>query len=495
MRVRNCKKKAIVAAMVLCLGLAACSPKEKEADKKQEQEVQITEAVQEQGGTTEKSETAGNVMSGEPVGSTDAAESDVTGFDAVDTGIQGMQLIAKGDFNGDGTEDSLCTKKIGEAGLTKGLYVNLQTESGELSSEVPETITISCFQESKTEFEIACGKLSLGTTTLAEEPAYGVLGKYLEKTLGMKKDGDRYDIEVTRDDVSVIEADNHNGAALLFNGTLTVEEKLLEVAWTLEYSPGNGTWMFTSVELPLWNITGTTAGWETTRAEWSEMVKRNLYRGYLDESACYQDVNSKQDFDGDGTLDRIWRDLSDGESYFVHFGNGEKLLIADDFNGIHIECEILSMSEDKTAFWFKEAGMSTGGDWAKLRLYERTEAGLVPMELPEGPTLRAEAVTEREIAFYWKEQEPVGTFSLDSVECFAGLTMEEWLEDYTEEENGAYIFRLNEYDTCSLTEGSVPERGAIEWKLYVGDKWGCVTFAWITEYVDDTWQVTKAFLQ
>lgn len=481
MNLKKYKKKLIVTVGLLCVALAACSQQEKEADNRQKP--QTTEAIQENTGNAEKVGTVGIDGSGESVGSSDAAGSVTTG----------MIPVAKADINGDGAVDSVYTKKIGEAGMTKGLYVNLQSESGELSLEVPETITISCFQESKTEFDITCGNLSLGTTTLAEEPAYGVLGKYLEKTLGMRKDGDRYDIEVIRDDVSVIDADNHNGSALMLKGSLAVEEKLLDVTWTLEYSLGK--WMLTSVELPLWNVTGTTTGWETTRAEWSEMVKRNRYVGYLDESACYQDVNSKQDFDGDGTLDRIWRDLSDGESYTLHFGNGETLLITDNFNGSHIECEVWSVTEDKTAFWFWEAGMSTGGDWAKLHLYEQSEEGLVRMELPEGPTLRAEAATEREIAFYWKELEPVGTLSLDSVECFAGLTTEEWLEQYTSEENGAYIFGLTDYNTCFKQEGSAPGRGAIQWSKYLGDKWGCVTFAWVTEYVDDAWQVTSVFLR
>lgn len=494
MRLTGYKKKMIAVAIILCFGFAACSPKEKEANKKQEQEAQITESAQEQAGAAEKGGNAGSVANGEQAGNAGDAEPDGAGTGDAGSDLPEMQLIAKGDFNGDGTEDSLSTKRIGEFGITKGLYVDFQSGAGEQVSVVPEAITISCFSESKTEFKITCGNLSLGTTTLAEEPAYGLLGKYLEKTLGMKKDGDRYDIEVVCNEVSVIAADNHKGSAILFKATLAVEEKLLDVTWTREYSLGNGKWMLTSVELPLWNITGNDTGWETTRAEWSEMEKRNLYMGYLDESDTYQNVDSKQDFDGDGTLDRIWRDLSDGESYSVHFGNGEKLLITDKFNGSHIECTVLQLTEEITVFWFLEAGMSTGGDWAKLYLFQQTEDGLVPMELPDGPTLRAEAVADREIAFYWNGQEPVGTLNLDSVDCFARLTTKKWLEDYTEEESGAYVFGLTGYDTCSLTEGSVPGRGAIRWNTYIGDKWGKAIFSWVTEYSGDSWKITEVFL-
>ncbi len=464
MRLQKYRKRMFIGTVVCCLALAACASGEQEVNKPQNTEVNRQEEVPEPTGT------AGDKEGVEPV----------------------WIPVAKIDLTGDGVDESVFAGEVMESGEYKGLYATGQSESGEVALVVPEKITILCHQESKTEFDISCSNISLGRTTLAEEPAYGVLGKYLEKTLGMKKSGDLYEIDVNCDTYSIIEAENHKGSAFLFKGTLPVEEKLLEVSWTLEYSLDK--WMVTSVELPLWNITGTNTGWETTRGEWLEMVKRNRYMGYLDESADFQDVNSKQDFDGDGTLDRIWRDLSDGESYSIHFGNGEELLITDDFNGTHIDCVVWPMTEDKTAFWFREGGMSTGGDWCKLYLFEQTEDGLIPMELPVGPDLRAEAASEREIAFYWKEQETVGTLNLDSVSCFAEDSTEEWLEQHTEEENGTHIFRLYGYDTCSMTEGSVPERGAIRWNAYSGDKWGKATFSWVTEYVDEAWEITDVFL-
>ena len=468
MRLQKYRKRLFVTGVVLCLALAACASGKQEVNKPQNTEVHSSEDTPET--TPGITETADKEEEVEPV----------------------WVPVAKIDLTGDGVDESVFAGEVMESGEYKGIYVTGQSESGEVSLAVPEKITILCHQESKTEFDISCSNISLGRTTLAEEPAYGVLGKYLEKTLGMKKSGDLYEIDVNCDTFSIIEAENHKGSAFLCKGTLPVEEKLLDVSWTLEYSLDK--WMVTSVELPLWNITGTTTGWETTRGEWSEMVKRNRYMGYLDESACFQYVDSKQDFDGDGTLDRIWRDVSDGESYSIHFGNGEELLITDDFNGTHIECVVWQMTEDKAVFWFKEAGMSTGGDWCKLYLYEQTEAGLVRMELPEKPALRAEVATEREIEFYWREQEPVGTLSLDSVSCFAEWTVEEWLEEYTEEENGAYIFQLYDYDTCFMAEGSVPERGAIRWNAYIGDKWGKATFTWVTEYIDGAWEITDVFL-
>ncbi len=479
MRFRNLKKKLVINAVLLCLGLAACSQKEKETDKQSEQEAQITEVAQENtedAGTVGSGGQADNVESGGQSGSSDTAGSE----------IPGMMLIAKADFNGDGVVDSISTKKIGELGMTKGLYVNLQNESGDISMEVPEKITISCIQESKTEFDVACGNLSLGTTTLAEEPAYGALGKYLEKTMGMKKSGDIYTLDVNCDNVSLVAADNHKGSALLCKGSLTVEEQLLEVTWTLEYSLGE--WLVTSVEMPVWNSSETKPGWKRARAEWSEMLKKNRYVGYLDESVCYQSIKSVQDFDGDGILDRIWRDLSDGESYTIHFGNGEEFLITDEFNGDWINCYVWQMTEDMTMFWFQECGSGTGGGWTKLYLFKQTGAGLIPVELPEGPTLRAEVDSERKIAFYWEEHGKVDTLYLDEISSFAELTAEEWLECYTSEENGVHLLNLSWYDECYMMGES------IQWRTRVGNKWKVITFAWDTKYVDGVWQITNVFI-
>lgn len=462
MKLKKYRKKMMLLSFFFCAAMVACSKGEKKTDTQQNTEQTITEAV---------TKLTGNAVKEEP---------------------KVPVLLAKTDMTGDGIDDSVCVKELDEAGRMKGLYVTWQNDSGELSLEVPEYITITCSTESTTEFRISCDNLSLGTTRLAEEPAYGTLGPYLEKTIGMKKYGNLYKIDVYCDEVSLTEAENHNGTAFLFKGKIDMEEQELDVTWTLEYSLGE--WLVTSVELPLWNISGTTTGWETARAKWSEMVKRNRYVGYLDEAAYYQDIKSVQDYDGDGMEDRIWRDLSDGESYTIRFGNGEECLITDDFNGSYLDCQLLHLTEEKTVAWFREAGMSTGGDWMKLYLFERTEEGLKHMELPVGPALRVEKVSEREIAFYWGEQEPVGTLALDSVSAFADLTTDEWLEQYISKENGESIFRLYGYDKCFMMDGSVPERKAIQWHTDIGDKWGKATFAWVTEYIDGAWQVTDVSL-
>ncbi len=481
MSLRNFGKIVIVAVMVLGLGLAACSQKEKEADKHLEPETQITEAVQGNTGEAGNVGVVENVGNGENTGNGENGESEK----------QGKTVLAKADLTGDGAEDTVWVEEADETGLMRGLYLTWQDESEEKSLKVPEYIEICCYTKRSTEIKVSCEQFSLGTTTLEKKPVSGTTGAYLENTFGARNDGNEYRITVNADEFSLIDADNHNGAAFGCRGKLCVEEKEVEVVWTVEYSLGQ--FLITSVELPLWNISGTDTGWENARAEWPERQKRKRYIGYLDESDCFKEVNSKQDFDGDGSVDRIWRDITEnGESYSIRFGNGEEFLITDNIIGESISCNLLKLSEDKSAFLFEDSGSGTGGIYTQSYLFEQTESGLKPMELPEGPALKTEAVSEREICVAWEGDNKIATyyFSLDSVGIFLNYSTEEWLEEYTSEEEGARILKLNGYDSCSITEGSVPEREAVRWKLNLGDKWGGIPFFWVTEYIDGTWCIT-----
>ena len=463
---RKYRKKILLFGFVLCLVMAACSKKDKQQDKQpdkpqdkqQEAELQITEAVSEV-----VSEVIGN---DEPQGNTESVE-----------------ILAKADFNGDGIEDSVCAKKTTPSGMMQELYLELTTEEGAVSVKVPESVTITCHQESGTEFQISCDGFSLGKTTLDEKPAS--VWEYLKETMGMTYNGDSYEFTIYGDQFSMADAECHSGSAIWCRGYFSVEGKELGATWTLEYSLGE--WILTSIDLPIWNLNGTNTGWGLGQGALPTMAIRNRYFGYLDESSCYQGFQTLQDYDGDGTLDRIWKDRSDKVSYTIHFGNGEKLLLIEDAAGDWFDCYVRKLTEDTTVLWCRESGMSTGGDWTKLQLFKQTDEGLVPMELPEGPTLTVEAVSERTIAFYWNGQR-VDSLCLDEIYSFAELTVEEWLENYTTEENGAHVLSLQYYRNAIEMED-----GGYLWETIIGDKWGGITFAWNTRYTDGAWEITAVY--
>ena len=458
-KLKGYKRKALMLACVLCLALSGCSGKEK--NKKQDNETKLTEAAPEATGDVEN---AGNAE------------------DAGNAGNAGVTILAKADFDGDGTEDSVCAKAVDQSGMMKDLYVILQSEAGAVSVKVPETVSVTCYQKSGTEFRITCNNLYLGTTTLDEKPAYGTLGPYLEKTMGMTKEGDAYSYTIIGSEFSMVDAECHGGSAIWCRGRFYVEGKEYAASWTQEYSWGK--WMLTSMELPMWNVNGPNTGWGLGRGEMTENEKKCRYVGYLDEAGFYGDRDILEDFDGDGTLDRIWKDHTDSESYTIHFGNGKKLLITDNIVGDWCDWEVWKANEETTMFLFWEHGTGTGGGWTILHLFMQTEDGLVPMELPEGPTLTAEVVSERQVALY-RNEEKVATFHLDESYNFQNLGAEVWLECYTTEENGAHVLQISSYDEFHIMDDR------IQWRTYMGDRWGAFGLAWDTKYVDGAWEITE----
>ena len=100
-----------------------------------------------------------------------------------------------------------------------------------------------------------------------------------------------------------------------------------------------------------------------------------------------------------------------------------------------------------------------------------------------------ETVSERTIAFYWNGQR-VDSLCLDEIYSFAELTVEEWLENYTTEENGAHVLSLQYYRNAIEMED-----GGYLWETIIGDKWGGITFAWNTRYTDGAWEITAVYLR
>ena len=466
MNLKKTKRNFLVFAVALCVVLTGCSAKEKKSDHTKDNEIQITEAVQ---GNSERTENQGNDETDEIVGNGE------------NPGTAGTTTLVNADFNGDGVEDSLCAREIDKSGMMKDLHLVLKDESGETTVQVPQTVTITCYQESGTEFRISCDGLFLGNTTLDEKPAYGTLGHYLETTMGMEKEGNAYSYTISGSEFSMLDAECHGGAAIWCRGKLYVEGKEFAATWTQEYSLGK--WVLTSMELPIWNVNGTNTGWGLGKGEMTETEKKGRYVGFLDEAFCYRDKDTLEDFDGDGTLDRIFRDRSDNVSYTIHFGNGKELLITDDAIGDWINWYVWQANEETTMFLFQESGSGTGGGWTILHLYMQTDEGLVPMELPDGPTLIAEVVSERQIALY-RNEEKVATFHLDESYTFRDLAVEEWLEWYTTEENGAHVLQISSYDEFHIMDDR------IQWRTHMGDRWGAFCLAWDTKYVDGAWEIT-----
>lgn len=117
------------------------------------------------------------------------------------------------------------------------------------------------------------------------------------------------------------------------------------------------------------------------------------YTGYLDE--CFQwskicrDQFVGQDYDGDGLIDRVWRDNIEDwavANYRIEFGNGDVLQI-DNMGGGEPQVRSVDLAGDGTPeiLVTLEYGYSTDPTvYGSMALFEKTPEGYVQMELPGG---------------------------------------------------------------------------------------------------------------
>lgn len=117
------------------------------------------------------------------------------------------------------------------------------------------------------------------------------------------------------------------------------------------------------------------------------------YTGYLDECLQWSKIDRDrfvgQDYDGDGLIDRVWRDNIEDwavANYRIEFGNGDVLQI-DNMGGGEPKIRSVDLAGDGTPeiLVTLEYGYSTDPTaFGSMALFEKTSAGYVQMELPGG---------------------------------------------------------------------------------------------------------------
>lgn len=117
------------------------------------------------------------------------------------------------------------------------------------------------------------------------------------------------------------------------------------------------------------------------------------YTGYLDEclqwSKIYRDRFVDQDYDGDGLIDRVWRDNIEDwavANYRIEFGNGDVLQI-NDMGGGEPKIRSVDLAGNGTPeiLVTLEYGYSTDPTvFGSMALFEKTREGYVQIELPGG---------------------------------------------------------------------------------------------------------------
>lgn len=117
------------------------------------------------------------------------------------------------------------------------------------------------------------------------------------------------------------------------------------------------------------------------------------YTGYLDECLQWMEDSRRnfmdQDYDGDGLMDRVWREsVSDWEeaNYRIEFGNGDLIEMNGLGGGIpYVRAVDLTGDGVREILFTQSYGFSTDPTaYGEMALFEKAEGGYRQMELPVG---------------------------------------------------------------------------------------------------------------
>ncbi|HKM00098.1 MAG TPA: SH3 domain-containing protein [Mobilitalea sp.] len=247
---------------------------------------------------------------------------------------------------------------------------------------------------------------------------------------------------------------------------------------------------------------------ETLESDYLKDVLSNEYTGYLDTHPTYGRNNRKLDYDGDGLLDRIYKvyDSNNGHSFYMYFGNGEKLLLSNRDWCISFKTEAADLTGDGVnEIIFIQGSPSTGPDNLYVYIYTSNENGKyeqVKMPYYENSyheefdgrlylPLLMEKVNDAKLRIYQPDCGYQGYISTRRDSYDDGSTYDEMEHLYFDESEGEVI------DYCassmSLIETEDTGRKALLMLSYLGDKWCIKSVVWKLEYLEGEWKITNVY--
>lgn len=123
------------------------------------------------------------------------------------------------------------------------------------------------------------------------------------------------------------------------------------------------------------------------------------YTGFLDRHPDYMEDNLRIDYDGDGLLDRVYREhlvFEDGKfqnSAYLMFGNGECLTLCKDMAGDACKTILADLDFDGDAdISFIDYSDKLGSERAYLYVFENKNGHYTPVTLPENEAKRIEMI-------------------------------------------------------------------------------------------------------
>ena len=126
---------------------------------------------------------------------------------------------------------------------------------------------------------------------------------------------------------------------------------------------------------------------------------KNEYTGFLDRHPDYCDDNPRKDYDGDGLLDRVYRehivseDGSETNNAYLMFGNGNCLVLGKNLIGDSVKTILADLDFDGDEdISFIEYCDKPGKECARLSVYENKSGHFIPINLEKAEAKKIEMI-------------------------------------------------------------------------------------------------------
>ena len=236
--------------------------------------------------------------------------------------------------------------------------------------------------------------------------------------------------------------------------------------------------------------------------------KRYDYTGYLDENSYFAKDNPRKDYDGDGLLDRVYKEFQEdtGSNIFtLEFGNGSKLQLSDMTLGMFFATEGVDLTGDgQNEIIFEQNGTGTGGDYVYLSIFTLDRGSYIRMNNPyeeidqNNPEwggmfylpLKLEKINDTTVSFYQPDSAYQGRITTRSFLDSNGSSINDMEHLYFPDMKDKYVT----YGVSSVTivrGDKTPNALLFQSKL--GDKWIYYVVYWKLEFVDGEWEITNVY--
>lgn len=234
------------------------------------------------------------------------------------------------------------------------------------------------------------------------------------------------------------------------------------------------------------------------------------YSGYLDVHPETARDNPAYDYDGDGLLDRIYKevDIYSGESsFYIYFGNGNMLFLAGDRYCQFYRTKLADITGDgRDEIIFVQVVVGTGMNEEYYSIARYKDGGYEIMDFPYYMNYKPKGklylqlvinkLNDNTLSVYQPDTGFKGNIITEVYTFDNGEIFDEMEHIYqglaSDSPNETHYYPVSEMILIDTGENG---RKALQLCSYIGDKWCQKGIDWRLEYISGEWKITDVYLK